>query len=131
MQKVKQLMIVIPERLGVPFGAVKRISKTLEMLFDYEAEEKGNEFQRIGNSLQECSERLDIVFDMIDGAVCRHNGDKSAADEAKRLLLLASTPDREVQAEVLDIYGNETTLFVEVLDTMEAAEIGQRSWWKD
>jgi len=101
------------------------------MLFDYEALNTGNEFQRIGNSLKDSEDRLDIIFFMIDGSISRYGGDVSAANEAKRLLLVASTPDISVQSEILSIYGDSTEIYADLMNTKVASEIGVRSWWND
>ncbi len=129
MGKVSKLLKIIPKRLKTPAGAVIRMSKTFEMLYEYEAKKKGTEFNRIGNSMKDCEDRLDIIFNMIDGAVSRYDGDTDAAYESKKLLLLASTPEPGVQKEILAKYGGNNASFSDVMTIDEAGEIGVMSWW--
>jgi len=128
--KAKELLTVIPGRLNLPYGAVKRMEKTFEMLFDYEKKEKGAEFKRIGNSMKDCEDRLDVVFNMIDGAVTKYEGDAEAAKEGKKLLLLASTPEPVAQQEILSTYGESNDSFSDVVSVVAAKEIGStRGFW--
>ncbi len=129
MSKVQMLMEKIPTKLGIPEGATKRMAKAFDLLYVYDATSKGMEFQRIGNTMEECEERLDTVFAMIDGAVQKYKGDTTAAKEAKRLLLLCSTPVQEEQIKINTRYSTPTAVYNEIMSTDEAISVGSQGWW--
>lgn len=125
MGRIKKLMIEAPKRIGVPVHASMAMSKAFELIYDHEANEKGQEFRRLGNSIQNCADRLDPIFSQIDYAVEKYSGDTVAAEEFKSLLLLASTSDESEQERI----SVETEIFADIITEPEAKEIGTRSWW--
>lgn len=131
MNRVKNLMVNIPMKLGIPQSAQRRMSKAFELIYDYDAKGVGVEFNRLGNSLKDCENRLDTIFAMMDQAILNYGGHKEASMEAKRLLLLASTPETSVQEEIITTYGDETTYYAEYMTTPEATQIGVRAWWNE
>ncbi len=131
MSKVRELLTTIPGRLNLNGEAGKRASKALELIFDYDANKVGDEFKRLGNSLEDCGKRLDTIFGIIDGMVLNYDGDVEAAKEGKKLLLLASTPDSTVHNEIIDKYGDSNESFSDVMTIDESIVIGEAGWWND
>ncbi len=127
MNKVKTLMTEGPKRLGLPEHAERAMSKYFEMIYDYDAKGEGEEFKRLGNTIQDCKDRLAPVFSQVDAAVKRYDGDISAAKEFENLLLLASTPDELEQETVLV----ESVIFADIMTESESKEIGLAGWWND
>lgn len=127
MNKIKKLMIEAPKKMCIPIYVSTAMSKAFELIYDYEANEKSNEFRRLGNSIQNCKDRLDPIFSQVDFAIEKYSGNKAAAEEFKSLLLLASTPE-ESEQEIICV---ETEIYVDLLTAGEAKEIGVRGFWSE
>jgi hypothetical protein len=125
MSKIRNLMIEIPKRLGMDDEKAEQISAVFGMLYDYEVAEKGKEFKRKGNSISACSKRISVLFDLIDCNARNVHAD----NDAKQLLLLASTDDKSVQDEILLEYGENSGTYDDILTVDDAIDVGVlRSW---
>jgi hypothetical protein len=125
--KIKDLLNDLPATLGADEIVRTAAAKTMTMLYDYEVENNGDEFKRLGNSKKECKQRLFPIFCVIDGMVQYHNADPYKAEEAKKLLVLASTPDTEAQEAMIAESPAESSTFA--LTEAEAVQTGRAGWW--
>lgn len=126
MSKIRDFMRKAPYAMGLDDRDAAEVSRALMLIYDYEAEEKGKEFSRLGDKMEDCEKRLDIVF----GIVERKCPDEVAYDEFKKLLLLASTPDEVEQERIaFEFTTDEEPVYADLLTVDEASEIGARGLW--
>lgn len=131
MNKIKQLMMEAPSKIleqAEHRVYANQVSRLFTLLFDYEKANKVSEFSRVSNKLEDCVNRLQVIFDAVDKMVAR-GGNKEVALEFKKLLLLASTPDESEQAKVQVLYEEPVVMLSSIVTEEEAVTIGTMSYW--
>ena len=78
--------------------------------------------------MEKCEKRLFPIFTILDGLV-EDGGDIHTANEAKKLLLLASTPDTDEQQRIVNEYPATSETYSDITTTEEASEIGVMGFW--
>lgn len=128
MNKIRNLFSVAPSMVGCTDKyVVEGVRRSILLIFDYEKHNQGHEFQRIGDTMEECEKRLKPVFSLMDSLV-DYGARPEAINSFKSLTLLASTPERNQQQAALDKYKVDDT-YSEVLTVQEASTVGANGYW--
>ncbi len=128
MSKIRNFIKQIPFRMGVSEAIAGPMSAAMCVIHDYEIANPESEFRRKGDSKEATELRLEPLVVFIDRLKNKFNGDPVIAEEAKTLLMVASTPDQSVQTLFID-ESQKSSFLSDLLTVNESKEMGARGFW--